>query len=309
MRRFTLILFALFAVSLAAGAQAMPSIMVVPSDSWCYENGFMQTSNINGITNYIPQYREALVKNPDLKVVISEVNGIMAENGYRLVDLESTLKNLDYDNALNSVTTKNGMGMAETPREALCRVAKADIILEVSWIMNRIGPSKSMTFTIRALDSYTQKEVASATGTNNPSSSVEIPVMLKEVVSSYFYTFSARLTDYFKELQQYGREITLEARIWEGASFDMYTDMGYDQLGYIIEDWVVEHSVGGMTTPVTASENILLFRGIRMPNATEEGRQIDARYWTRDLVKTLRQSNINVSIYTKGLGHILLVME
>ena len=302
--------FVLFAVSGRLAAQpAMPSVMVVPSDSWCNEHGFLKTEVHDGVTSYIADYRTALVSDPDLKIVISLVNGMMTERGFRLTDLESTLKNIETENTLNSVTLSSmGDMMAETPREQLSRVAKADIWLEVSWKINTLGPRKSLTFTMRALDAYTQKEVATAVGTSGETYAVELPVLLEEAVSSYIYDFTEQLTDYFREFQTNGREITLEVRVWENAGFNLETDIGTDILGYMIEDWVMDNAAGGMMTPVTASENVLLFRGLRMPNATPEGRQIDARYWTRSLVRLMRSEQIDCKIYTKGLGHVMIVL-
>ena len=303
------ILLSLLTVSRAFGQAAVPSIMVIPSDAWCNENGYMNVIENNGVRMYQTDYRGALIGSPDLKTVIAFVNNMMTEFGYRTVDLEATLKNIETENALNSVTmSSSGDGFAETPREMMSRVAKADLLLEVGWTMNVIGPKKSLTFSMRALDSYTQKEVASAIGTTSPSIAVELPVLLEEAVSSYSYDFSGQLRSFFDELLKYGREITLEIRVWENAGFNLESDMAEDMLGYMIEDWVYENAAGGARTPVTASENVLVFSGVRMPNVTPEGRQIDARYWTRPLVRMLRENWIDSKLYTKGLGHVMIVL-
>lgn len=300
----------LFVVSGRLAAQpAMPSVMVVPSDSWCNEHGFLKTEVHDSVTSYIADYRRALVSDPDLKIVISLVNGMMTEHGFRLTDLESTLKNIETENTLNSVTLSSmGDMLAETPREQLSRVAKADIWIEISWKINNLGPRKSLTFTMRAIDAYTQKEVATAVGTSGETYAVELPVLLEEAVSSYIYDFTGQLADYFREFQANGREITLEVRVWDNAGFNLETDTGTDILSYIIEDWVMENAAGGMMTPVTASENVLLFRGLRMPNTTPEGRQTDARYWTRSLVRLMRNEQIDCKVYTRGLGHVMIVL-
>lgn len=291
------------------GQAAMPSIMVVPSDAWCNENGFLKTYENEGVTSYAADYRAALVNSPELKTVISFINNKMAEEGFRLVDLEATLKNIETENALNSVTYSSmGDAMAETPREQMSRVAKADIWIEVTWGLNQLGPQKSLTFAMRALDSYSQKDVASAQGTSGKTYMVEMPVLIEEAVSSYFYDFSSQLKSYFEEILTNGREITLEVRVWENAGFNLDSDMTDDLLGYIIEDWVMENAAGGMKTPVTASENILVFRGLRIPNSTPEGRQVDARYWTRPLVRLLREYDISSKLYTKGLGQVTIVL-
>lgn len=291
------------------GQAALPSIMVVPSDAWCKENGFLTEYEHDGVTSYAADYRAALVNSNDLKLVISLINNKMAGEGFRLVDLESTLKNLETENALNSVTMSSmGDALAETPREQMSRVAKADIWIEVSWNMNQEGPQKSLTFIMRALDSYSQKDVASAMGTSGKTYMVELPVLVEEAVSSYFYDFTGQLKSYFDEIIQNGREIALEVRVWENAGFNLDSDMGDDLLGYLIEDWVMENAAGGMKTPVSASENILVFKGVRIPNTTPEGRQVDARYWTRSLVRMLRGYEISSKLYTKGLGQVTIVL-
>lgn len=310
MKRILLSIFIIAASVLPSfGQAALPSIMVIPSDAWCKTNGFLNAYENNGVTSYVADYRAALINSPELKTVISLINNKMTSEGFRLVDLESTLKNIETENALNSVTTSSmGDMMAETPREQMSRVAKADIWIEVNWYLTQMGPQKSLTFEMRALDSYSLKDVASAQGTSGKTYMVEIPVLVEEAVSSYFYDFTTQLKSYFEEILQNGREITLEIRVWENAGFNLDTDMGTDFLGYMIEDWVMENAAGGMKTPSTASENILVFRGVRMPNTTPEGRQVDARYWTRPLVRMLKENNISSKLYTKGLGQVTIVL-
>lgn len=305
---FTLTMF-IIGMLPAFSQAALPSIMVVPSDSWCNENGYLQEFEQDGVTSYVADYRAALVGSHDLKTVISLINNKMAGEGFRLVDLEATLKNIETENALNSVTVSSmGDAFAETPREQMSRVAKADIWIEVSWNLNTLGPKKSLTFSMRALDSYSQKDVASALGTSGDAYTVEMPVLVESAISSYFYDFTSQLKSYFDEIQENGREITLEVRVWENAGFNLDSDMGDDLLGYKIEDWVMENASGGNRTPVTASENILVFRGVRMPNVTPEGRQVDARYWTRPLVRMLKDNNISSKLYTRGLGQVTIVL-
>lgn len=309
MKKILLLLLAALVSLLPSFGQAVPSIMVIPSDSWCNENGFLSEIDNNGVKMYQADYRAALVKSPDLKIVIGFVNNMMTDFGYRTVDLEATLKNIETDNALNSVTYSSlGDAFAETPREQMSRVAKADLWLEVGWTINSIGPRRSLTLSMRALDAYTQKDVASAQGTTAPSIAVELPVMLEEAVNSYIYGFRSQLQSFFSEIQQYGREITLEVRVWDNAGFNLESYMADDILGYMIEDWVYENAAGGMKTPSAASENVMVFSGVRIPNVTPEGRQVDARYWTRSLVKMLSSNGIDTKLYTKGLGNVMIVL-
>lgn len=310
MKRILLCAVSFISVIQLFAQASLPSMMIVPSDAWCNRNGFMKTLEMNGNTVYSPDYRAALMNSNDLNLAITKINGMMAETGYRLIDLSSTLKLIETDEALNSVTTSSmGDSFMETPREQMERVAKADIWLEIDWFVNNVGPKKSLTFIMRALDAYTQNEVASSSGTSGDTYAVEMPVLIEEAVSSYIYGFNSTLAEYFAEMQSNGRDIAIEFRVWENAGFNLESDMGDDMLSYILEDWVAENAIGGNMTPVIASENVLSFREVRIPLVTQEGRQVDARFWTRNLVRSLKKDyGIDTKLYIKGLGSILVVL-
>ena len=58
--------------------------MIVPSDVWCNQNGFMTTHNNQGSVIKVPDYKKALQSDPTLLQVISQMNGMMAERGFPL---------------------------------------------------------------------------------------------------------------------------------------------------------------------------------------------------------------------------------
>lgn len=59
-----------------------PTIMVVPSDVWCNENGYMRTYKNQGEIVKVPDYKRAFQENADLLLVISKINGLMADRGF-----------------------------------------------------------------------------------------------------------------------------------------------------------------------------------------------------------------------------------
>ena len=69
---------------------------------------------------------------------------------------------------------ESGASVAENPIDMLKKVAKADIIMQLTWTINKTGPKKSVTFILQGLDSYTDKQIAGAQGTGAPSMSAEI---------------------------------------------------------------------------------------------------------------------------------------
>lgn len=65
----------------------------------------------------------------------------MADRGFPLKDLQQTLKTLNNDAAEDALlTSKAGNSVAESPLDRLRRRAKPDIIMEIDWTENKMGP-------------------------------------------------------------------------------------------------------------------------------------------------------------------------
>lgn len=143
------------------GQAKKPSLMVVPSDLWCNQNGYMMEEYSMGEMVPVPDYRRALISNTDLLPVISRINGLMADRGFPLKNLESEIKAINSNSAETAaITSKDGATVKTSALEQLRQRAKADIIVQLTWTVNQTGPKRSVTYTLQGLDSYTNKEIA-----------------------------------------------------------------------------------------------------------------------------------------------------
>lgn len=145
-------------VALAAMGQAKkPTLMVVPSDAWCKEHGYVQNFDNQGTIEVIPDYKNALSTDKDLNGVITKIGALMADRGFPLKDMQQNLKsiaNLSAEDRL--ITSKtSGSAITESPLDRLRRTAKADIILEVDWTVNTVGPNRSVTYILLLLSAKT----------------------------------------------------------------------------------------------------------------------------------------------------------
>ncbi|MBR7169263.1 MAG: hypothetical protein IKD17_02385, partial [Alistipes sp.] len=194
MKKLLLLMSLCLIAATSFGQARKPRLMVVPSDNWCYQHGFVTEYNNQGVMEYIPDYRAALVKNPDLLPVISAINGLMADRGFPLENLESAMRSINRQSIeLSAVSARDGSTVQSNELMELRRQAKADIILQLSWTVNEVGPRRSVTYTLQGLDSYTNNEVASAGGTGDPSFTVETPVLLREAAVAHMDEFCNRL--------------------------------------------------------------------------------------------------------------------
>ena len=127
----TIVLLILSILSLTSFAQKKPTLMILPSDSWCTQRYFTMEYENQGVVERIPNYKQAFQEDIELGPVISKVGELLTNLGYSLKDAEMELKNVSTRTAEDNVTFSKSSGaqLAESPLDVLKRKAKADIII------------------------------------------------------------------------------------------------------------------------------------------------------------------------------------
>lgn len=313
MKRLVLLMASLFVCATLFAQAKKPTIMVVPSDNWCVQNGYTQKFDNMGTEMTLPDYRAALQQNSDLLLAISKINEMMTERGFPLKNLESSLKTLMNQEAEDAMlTNKEGGGVAESPIDKLKKVAKADIWMQLTYTVNQVGPKRSLTFNLQGLDAYTDKQIAGASGTSEPSFTSELAILIEQAVLMHIDNFNAQLQSHFDDIFANGREIVVRIKTWDDAGFDLEEEFDGDELGMLIEDWMSDNTVHGRFNTTDATENMMLFEQVRIPLEMEEDgkvRQVDARRWMNGLRKYLKSEyDIESKLMMQGLGQAQLVI-
>ena len=301
----------LIVTSLAYSQAKKPTIMILPSDVWCNSNGYMTAFDNQGTSEKVPDYKKAFQENTDLISVISKINGLMAERGFPLKNAESVLKSLSNASAEDNMSSgKSGGVISESPVDKLKKSAKADIIMQLTYKILNTGPKKSVQFILQGLDSYTDKEIASASGVGAPSFSAELPVLLEEAVLSHIDNFNTTLQTYFDDLFENGREITIKVQKFDSWENDLETEYGGNELGAQIEDWLTKNTVKGRFNTTDATENMMFFEQVRIPLYDASGKAVDARGFCKDLQTFLKNPPYSIvnKLKMKGLGQATIVL-
>jgi len=304
-------LIAILCVSLVSGQAKKPTIMVIPSDVWCNTNKYMTTFDNQGTATKIPDYKKAFQENADLLQVIAKINTLMADRGFPLKDMAQAIKSLESESAENALlTSKSGAGVAETPLERIKKVAKADIIMELTWTVNATGPKKSITYTLKGLDAYTDKQVAGATGTGAPSFSAELPVLLEEAVLAHIDNFNAQLQTHFDDLFANGREIIVRIKKFDSWPDDLEKEYNGKELREIISDWMHDNTVQHRFSETDSGETSMLFEQVRIPLFDANGKAMDAKSFLKGLQTMLKTAPYSITnkLMTKGLGQATIVL-
>ncbi len=315
------IISGLFIIALALnsfGQAKKPTIMVVPSDRLCISKGYSMTFDNQGSQQTLPDYKKAFQNDGDLRMVISKMSGMMADRGFPLKDLEQEMKNLANEAAEASMiaSTSSGSAIAESPIDVLKRTAKADIIMDLDFEIKQMGPKKYITFTLNGLDAYTSKNVASASGSGQPSSAATPEILLEEAVLSYMDEFNGRLMNHFTDMFANGREVKILVKTFANAGItleDEYDLKGNtDMLSIHIEDWMADHTVQKRFSLSDATATMMRFEQVRIAMEIERSgkmRAQDTRMFVNELSKYLRENcQIESKVYLRGLGEAWLIV-
>ena len=310
----TIFTIVLALVALATSAQIKkPELMVVPSDNWCIQNGFYTEENVMGAMKKIPDYERAFQESMGLKLAVAKLNDLMAERGFPLKSMEQEIKNINQARMEDNLTTsKAGNEIAESPLDMVLRRPKCDIKLELSWEVKDFGPKHSLSYILEGVDAYTAVTIGAASGTGAPSMSADVDVLLEEAIVANMDNFNNRLMDHFTQMQEIGREIKLDVKVFDNnaAGVDLETEYDGDELVDIINDWLQKNTVQGRFSMPYASENVANFTQVRIPVYYERGRAIDSNGFAKNLAKVLKKEPFNIpcKVLVKGLGYAVIIL-
>lgn len=311
MRKFGLFIF-LIALGFTANSQPKkPTIMILPSDNWCTQRYFMTTFDDQGTDVKTPNYQQAFQEDTELGQVISKVGGVLTGLGYSLKDAEQEIKSLNVKQSEDNVTLSktSGASLVESPLDMLKRRLKSDIIIQIWWKLNREAGGRSASFTLEAFDAYTNKRIATSTGTTKASTE-PIPVILEKAVKENVKPFDKQMDDWFSAQQRDGREISLTVRCWDSWDKDLETEFDGNELTDCIQAWLRANCVNRSFNLSDGSESFAQFEQVRIPLLDENGNAMDARAFATKLRKHLQKEPYNISskVIIRGLGEAVLIL-
>ncbi len=308
----SLLLMSLLMVNINTLAQIKkPTVMILPSDNWCAQRYFMTTFDNQGTDIKVPNYQQAFQEDIELGQVISKVGGVLTGLGYSLKDAEQEIKSLNVKQTEDNVTMSktSGANLSESPLDILKRRIKSDIIIQIWWNFNQDASGRSASFTLEAFDAYTNKRIATSTGTTKPSKDA-VPVLLEKAVQENIKPFDSQLCEWFTDQQTNGREIALTIRCWDSWENDLETEYNGEELTDCIQSWLQKNCVNGSFNLSDGTDSFAQFEQVRIPLQDEKGRALDARAFATKLRKYLQQAPYNISskVIIRGLGEAVLIL-
>ena len=298
--------------SVNAIEQARPTIMVIPSDGVLQNFGCLKTEQANGRTYTIRNYDGYLKADDRAKRIFSTIQDAFNQQNFPLNDLEQTLKQLDTQEALDMADD-----FAKDAKTMLLTIAQPDIILELSYDTSRDKMSltghnynqrgeKNISYTLNALDAYTNKVVATITNSNikGESTTETIQADIKSQISK----FQQDIINYFSDILTRGRDITIRVSLASDCNVTLSDEcVEGDTYADEIIDYIKTHTVKGACKMQRNTDNELYFLNCRIRLINDDGTQYGVYDWTRDLQKFLRKNlGLKCTNKAQGLGEVLI---
>ncbi len=307
------ILLCIFSLSVFSQAKK-PKLMIIPSRTWCTQNGFMTTyTNMSGQTENTPDYQRAFDENADVSMIIGAMQDFMTNEGYKVEDLKGALAKIKQRSARDNMTTAGG-GISQSPIDMLNKTAKADINVELFYTIKKDGPYKYIEFNVSAVDAYSNTPVSTGNiGRGTSSNSTDLVNQLEEAVLSFKDKFITDMDKYYARLSENGRQIVVRCTLAEACDINYEEQIGGEELSQLIENWISEHAMKGNYSLSDKSENEVFFDDVRIPmtytdkNGNTKG--TDANWFAGDLRKYIEaQTGRKCKNDLIGLGEINIIL-
>ncbi len=204
----------------------------------------------------------------------------------------------------------SGSSVSENAFDQLMKVAKADVLVKVDWVIVRSGPKKSVSITIQGVDSYTNQPIATITDPgSSPSFESSVPVLLEEAVLKKIDQFLSQVETHATDVFDNGRKVKLYVEKWDNWDGDFESEYQGKELREIIEDWMRTHAVGGNFEMESGENSVIV--DARIPVFDERGTPITATNFIRDLSRFLKAPPFGIEnklIDKYGLGKSKIIL-
>lgn len=285
--------------------QQKPAMLVIPSDQLLQQFGKLKQQEALGKTLQVRDYNGYLLTDQDSKFIISTIQSAFIQMGYPLNDLEQTLKSINEQEMLDAIDD-----IQKDAKTILLTTAKPDIILELDYniVTDRSSRDfkKSLTYTLRAIDAFSNKVVATIQQTNfEGNSKAATPATLMEAaLAKDTKEFTQQINNHFNTIIETGREITLRVTIDNGVNLTMSDEcLDGDTYSDFIIDWVKVNTLLGAYNMNRNTETEMYFTNVKIKTLNDNGTQYSAYDFARELSRALNKGcGIKSRNTTQGLG-------
>ena len=291
---------------------AMPRIIVFPSDKWMNDHGYLDRINDDGERKNLGRYGDAFTESREIGSAIQGVQRALVDFGFEHEDLEAKLKDVSRERAEEMAYAADGDAMEKGAMDELMQDAQPDIRVDVDIAVEPFGFRKNISIKLKAVDVYCLNQVAEVDGfvtdTGDP-----VDLAVRKMVRAKGNEFCNQILEYFQDLRDNGRMITVLFRVADGAGIDFLRDeMGEDEdtYGDFLYKWVRNHAVNKAAKKGRISKKMCEFKNVRIPFFDDEGEPTDPEQWANGIRKAFRAETGQKVVRGQGntLGRVTMLV-
>lgn len=288
--------------------QALPTIMVIPSDQLLKKFDALKTIEMQGKKYLLRDYTHYLLSNDDNKAIIAEIQKKFIEMGYPLSDLEQELKSLNNQESLDEADN-----LVIDPKTQLLATISPDMIIELDYTyklnINSRDLRKKLTYTINIIDTYTNKIVSSLS--QNELQGNNVPEIMKKSLDNKFKIIAKDIKDNFANTIIKGREITVRIGIENTSNISLKNE---NIQGETYADWIIDYmKIYAKKGTYKLQRNTayeLFFENVRISPINKDGTQFNAYDWAKEFCKALyKECGVKATNNSQGLGEVSIIIK
>lgn len=292
--------------------QALPTIMILPSDKLLKDNRCLDEAEYDGKTFTLRDYRKFLAKGTNFRRIISTIQDAFVKDNYPVTDFEQSVKNLNTNDAYAIADN-----LERDAKTMLLQACHPDIILELDYttdggsvISHNYGNSKKkISYTISAIDAYSSKVESSVSAIGLEGDSEE--EIFSKSLADNMPKLKEDITNYFSDIIYRGREVNVKFVVASNGNLKLsQKNIEGDTYSDWLIDYVKTHTVKGAYRMQNNSDYELSFVNARIRLLNEDGTQYGVYDWARDCMKKLNtQLGLNTTNASQGLGEIVITIN
>lgn len=288
--------------------QALPEIMIIPSDQLLRKYNSLSVVSIDGADNYVRDYEKFLISKDENKSIISSIQDKFISMDYPLTDFEQSIKSIKKEALLDEVDN-----ISKDAKTFLLTTVAPDIILELDYNFCADIDSRDvrpvLSYTLNAIDTYTNKVFSTISSKGMQGSTIDEAI--KNSLNKDFDGFSDNIRSYFAKTIKRGREISVRINIDESSLISL-NDENID--GETYSDWIIDymktHTKKGTYKLQRNSNKELSFVNVRITTLNQDGTQYNAFDWAREFCKSIKQScGVKAINKSQGLGEVVITIN
>ena len=302
---FITLILGTFVFSQVLAQATLPTVMVRPGSSWMRENGYVKTKESQGVIKEDFDYIRA-VDDPKMSQSITALKSLLEDEGFEVIDYKEAAKSVDeFSGEEMLMEDENGNSIQKVDLDSYREKAErqADILLDVSWNVEKIGPKKQLSYRIDGIDQYAGgAAVCSIEGMGSPSIASTESVLLREAVIGHIPLLREKLGSYLTEMLENGRMVMIKVVVSSASDVHLQSPVEGGNIDRVISKWMRMNAVKNKASKVGGSSRTSAAYRVNIPLYDESELAIVAEHFAWQLSDFLSAAPYNLKTNVENQG-------